>query len=170
MPVHNVKHLDKAVTTEDFLASVRSCIGTPYRDLGRKKTVACDCIGLPIIAATELGLMVGDVQAYSNMPKNRFCEIMADTYYELEHEGPELHRVANSDPNSILLPGRIGLFWYADRREPQHFCVFGRHPLDSNTVTMIHAHQKIGKVVEASLSAFWAKRIVKTYKVPGVIY
>jgi hypothetical protein len=158
------------VPVETFMQEVRSWVGTPYRDKGRKKGVGCDCIGLPLVSAVNVGLAKGDIWAYSPTPKDRRVEVLSDKYMVPLHEGETLQRGASEDPARFLPIGSVGLFWFLDRGEPQHFAVFGRHPLDHDTVTMIHAHQQVGKVVEASLSPFWTKRLVKVYLVRGVIY
>jgi hypothetical protein len=69
--------------------------------------------------------------------------------------------------NDLAL-GDFGLFWYRDRREAQHFAIFGDHPLLPGVPTMIHSYLLANKVTENTVDDFWLKRILKIYRFPGV--
>lgn len=165
----------KTVTPLEFLSKAREYVGTPYRDFGRKKGEACDCIGLPIMTVRELGIGKGDFFKYTPTPYRRHAETIADRYMvpiwtRPGWDGAESARDIWTKPVApeCIPVGCIGLFWYSNRSEPTHFAVVGRHPLSPDTPTLIHAHQHFGKVVEMSLDDFWTRRLVKSYWAQGV--
>lgn len=155
---------DKPHLRHDIVAEARSWLGTPYQHQGRVKGTACDCIGLIIGTAINLGLWSGNYGAYSSRPRGNAVRHVMDS---------ECETVMDTDVQSIALEdialGDIGLFWYRDRREAQHFCVFGEHPLVAGNLTMIHSYTTAKKVTENTVDDFWAKRILKVYRFPGVV-
>jgi hypothetical protein len=164
--IHNT-----SATSSEVVQCARTYIGTPYSDFGRVKGMACDCIGLPVMVGNELGLFTGDFQSYTPTPLLRHAEAMADQRMDViwEREGWSDGKAQWLQPvaNEATPAGSVGLFWYSNRSEPQHFCIFGDHPSVS-IPTMIHAHARYGRVIEASLDKFWRTRLVKVYSLPNV--
>lgn len=159
------KRSEVVVSPDEVVACARTYIGTPYKDWGRQKGVAVDCIGLPILVSRELGLFKGDFLRYQPTPRARRAEDVAD----LNMESVLWHHL-DSGERAFTPPGSVGLFWYSNRTEPTHFAVFADHPADCTITTIIHAHSSLGRVTEQSMSDFWAKRLVKVYAMPGVAH
>jgi len=145
----------------EVVEEARRWVGTPYRHKGRRRGVACDCIGLPYCIARDLGLDPGpDLDWYSPVPHAGRVEREAHERMGLVASGPGVN--PGSHP-----AGLIGLFWAARRGLPQHFGVLARHPLAPEEVTVIHALQRNRKVVEARLSGPWSRRLVSLHALPG---
>lgn len=157
----------------EVVECARSYLGTPYRDWGRQKGRAVDCIGLPILIAQELGLFRGDFISYQPTPRARRAEDVADLNMgSIPWVRPGWLEGApekGASERAFTAPGSVGLFWYSNRAEPTHFAIFAAHPADAGLTTIIHAHSSLGRVTEQSLSEFWRKRHVKTYWMPGVV-
>jgi cell wall-associated NlpC family hydrolase len=162
---------DKTATGLEVVECARTYIGTPYGDYGRKKGFTMDCIGLPLTVGHELGIFHGDFDRYSPTPKQRYAMDVADG-----HMGDVIWTRPGwpdkPDWYADLQPvatqaGDVGLFWFSNRAEPQHFAIFGVHPLTGGP-TMIHAHSRYKKCVEATMDEFWARRLVRTYRLPNV--
>src|SRR5712691_11824640 len=67
-------------TKEQVVAKAREYIESPFQHQGRLKGFACDCVGLPLMIAEELGLVDkhgvpikgSDNANYSSQPLDRF--------------------------------------------------------------------------------------------------
>lgn len=154
-------------TPIEVVSCARGYVGTPYMDYGRTKGAGVDCIGLPVLVGHELGMFTGDFSAYTSTPDGRHAEKTAGDHmkrlWHPESSAASLQLVAK--PSELL--GCVGLFWFSQRGEPQHFGIFGKHPMTGMT-TLIHAHARLGKVVEHSMDSFWTKRLVGVYKLPNM--
>lgn len=153
-------------TRQQIMDRARAYLGTPYRHHGRKLGEACDCIGLVAMVGKDLGVMDGDFFGYSPTPIGmRSITETDNSLIRIWDRSSNLQPVATD----ALQPGLVGLFWYANRNEPQHLAILGQHPLDPELRTIIHAHSEVNKVVEATLEAFWLKRLVRIYRLPGTL-
>jgi len=140
--------------SEDVYLEARRWVGTPYHHQGRTFQRSCDCIGLVIGVARALGLRC---PADRDLPN----------YAESPHDG-----VAERTASELMAPargeiqaGQVGLFWYRDRGHGQHFAIFAPF---GHRLTMIHAYMRIGQVVEAGVSDFWRKRLIRAYTYRGI--
>lgn len=139
------------VTVQQFLAQARSWLGVPWVHQGRSRH-GVDCVGLLVCAARELGLAAAaaDVQGYARQPDGARLRALADA-----------HLTAAAYP---LQPGQVVLMRF-DGPE-QHIGLLGDYP---GGCSLIHAHSRLGKVVEHRLADVWAARIMAVYAVPGVL-
>jgi hypothetical protein len=74
------------IAREQFLAAVRSCIGTPVGHRGRTIGKALDCVGVPWAACVACGMEMVETPAYRRLPTGEqlraglaiFCDEVAD--------------------------------------------------------------------------------------------
>jgi hypothetical protein len=122
---------------------------------------ACDCVGL--IVGVGLDLQIGDVYPafdYSAFPSGE--KLLTET-------GKSLLEQTNEDGSYRLQPvaGEVVAMTVRAGREPQHLAIIGEY---KGRLTIIHAFNKNGEVVEHTLTDWWAARIVRTYRYPEVTY
>jgi cell wall-associated NlpC family hydrolase len=135
---------------DSIVAEARTWLDTPYLHQGRRKGHGVDCLGLVIGVGKALGLLDYDHRAYSPQPDADLlcgeCE-----RYLVRREG--------------LAPGAIALMWIAHRELPQHMAIVTE--LAAGRTGIIHAHQRLGRVREHGLDAFWGKRVLAVYDFAG---
>jgi cell wall-associated NlpC family hydrolase len=138
------------LTAANFVGQARSWLGVPWVHQGRSRA-GVDCVGLLVCAARELGLAAGavDVQDYARQPHGGRLREMA-----------EQHLVPSGYP---LQPGHVVLMRFDG--EEQHIGLIGDYPAG---LSLIHAHSRLGSVVEHRLADVWAQRIMSIYRVPGL--
>ena len=134
----------------DVVAAARDWLDTPYQDQHSFKGVACDCLGLITGVGRELGLFTDyRPPAYTPNPDGimlrRECEAVLVPVY------------------GRVLPGMIGVFWYSQRRFPQHLALF----TDYRGLGMIHAMAG-HSVREHRPGPFWGMRFVRAFDYPGL--
>ena len=137
-----------------IVAEARSWLGTPYRHQGRRKGVACDCLGLIAGVGCALALTRHDEMGYSPHPDGVSLRAKCDRY------------LAPADGAGAPPEGAVLLLWVQNRNVPQHLGIVSR--LADGRPGLIHAHQMLGEVKEHGLDEFWRKRIVQVYEFPGV--
>ncbi len=135
----------------NIVALARSYIDTPYHHQGRVKGQGVDCVGLLVCIAREVGL-VGpnwDVTGYSRIP---------DGVLLMRHLSANLNQV----PYEAMRPGDF--ICVAFQKHPQHVGVVGdyRH----GGLSIIHAHNPSGKVVETRLMFTTSMRFVSAFRFP----
>ena len=149
-------------TASMIVAEARSWLGTPYRHQGRRKGVACDCLGLIAGVGRALGFTAYDERGYSPHPDGISLRAKCDSYLmPVEAAGDP-----GSEPGTGPPAGAVLLLWVQNRRVPQHLGIVSR--LADGRPGLIHAHQMLGEVKEHGLDEFWRKRIVQVYEFPGV--
>ena len=116
-------------------------LGTPFRHQGRQPGVGLDCAGLIVCTCLELGIPVVDAEGYGRQPVRRTLE---------KHLGANFERVKDMQPGDFLL--------MAFAEEPQHIAVYAGD-------TIIHAYERIGKVVEHRFASVWRSRVRGIYRV-----
>lgn len=136
---------------EDIVATARTWMGTPYRHQGRVKGEAVDCLGLIAGVAKELGIFLYDHTNYRPQPDGVMLKKECDRMLV---------------PSHGLWPGSVMLLWVAHRALPQHMAIVTR--LADGRPGMVHAIQTLGRVTEHGIDDFWLRRLVQTYKYPGV--
>jgi len=133
------------------VAAARRWIGTPWQHQARVLGAGCDCAGLIIMVARELGLADVDVTGYGTEPDGERLQALCDQY---------MHRVPLAD----VRPGDVLLMAFAS--PPRHLGIVGDYP--GGGLSLIHAYAQMRKVVEHRLDAEWMGRAVAAYRLPGV--
>jgi len=134
-------------TPAEIVSAARAWIDTPFAHQGRLRGVGCDCIGLVVGVAADLGIATPDRAGYSRHPAG----------------------ILQAALNAALIaapapaPGRVLLLRWEG--EPTHVALVGPHP--SGAFSLIHAYAPSRKVVEHILDATWAARIVQAYEFPA---
>lgn len=131
----------------------RSYIDTPYHHQGRVKGHGVDCVGLLVCVAKECGVFddAWDVTGYSRIP---------DGVLLMKHLTENFPQVSQQE----MCPGDF--VCVAFDRYPQHVGIIGdyRH----GGLSIIHAHNKSGKVIETRLMFSDAMRFVAAFRFPEV--
>lgn len=139
-------------TRAQIVSTARSYIGTPFQHQGRIKGLSCDCIGLPICTARDLGisLPISAVRLnYDPFPAD-------DTV--LRELKAHLIEVAIED----MKPGDV-------------LCLRVPVPCHAAIVSdlapglgMIHAYDPNKQVVEHTIDEHWRRKIAGVFLFPGV--
>jgi cell wall-associated NlpC family hydrolase len=137
------------MTAEDIVFAARQCVGTPFRHQGRLIAFGLDCAGVAIHVAREIGAGVIDVSGYGRTPANGQLERSLDSQ-------PCLERIFLEDRQA----GDLLLMRFAS--EPQHIAIYAGE-------TLIHAYANAGKCCEHIIDDAWASRIVRVYRVKGLV-
>lgn len=122
-------------------------MGSPFRHQGRSPLRGLDCVGLIIYVGHQLGLMNFDRTDYRKRPAPLLLRNMADRagFKEISpQEGRE---------------GDIYLLKFGSSLE---------HAAIISDRGIIHAYEKLGRVVEHGLNEEWRCRIVGAYKYPNM--
>ena len=139
----------KVIDFREVVTTARCLIGTPYKFQGRVPGVGCDCIGLVILTAWELGLFEFDFRNYSRNPGSI-----------LEQEAKKhCQPLADLTESALVLFKIDGL--------PQHCGIISHY---RNDWGLIHAYENVGKVREHRLINWWQDKLVGIYKLPNVNY
>lgn len=136
-----------------IVETARTWIGTKWQHQARLKDVGCDCAGLVIGVAREVGIkgIDFDVTAYGRLPTGR--ELAT-------HCGAHMRKVAKPE----MQIGDVVLMKFEG--EPQHLAILGNY--HEGGLSIIHAYSLARKVVETRLDDLWSSRIVIAYGMPGV--
>lgn len=140
--------MGKDPRSETIIATARGWIGTEYRHQHHAKAIACDCLGLVLGVAIELGYIHN---IYESDPELKG--------YGTEPYGlmvPLFQRYCEEIPVSEFQAGHILLFKI--RRETQHCGI-------ATNIGVIHAYQTL-PVTEHGLSELWQNRITHAFKFP----
>jgi len=147
----------KKIKKEDIIEEARTWLGTPYRHQGRVKGVGCDCGGIVIGVAKELGIEIKDYEGYGKMPHGGTMKKLLDSQFQ-------------SVPIEEVQIGDILLMKIV--RDPQHLALVTDYGMLHCYTQLGRGKQKkatnAGRVVEHRLDEFWKKRILKIYRFPGV--
>ncbi len=132
-----------------IIKTAREWIGTPYHHQGRVKGVGCDCIGLIIGVAHELGLSSYNINGYSPYP---------DGTKLLQLFRSECLEVDNYEPGDILI--------FRIKKSPQHCGILA---VNDWKLTIIHAYQTTEAVREHEFSPWWRERVVTAFEFPNIV-
>lgn len=147
-----------AAQAEAVARVARSWIGTPYQHLGRLKGVACDCIGLVIMVAQELGLTEFNVMDYGRDPHP--ARMTAGLREHLDPLGLDPVAMRRGDVPDCLQPGDIlHLRWKA---HPRHLGMV--LPREGGGWNLIHAYSGSKRVVEHNLDKVWLHLVREGYR------
>lgn len=139
------------MTAAAVIHHARQMLGTPWRHQGRKPW-AVDCAGLVILAFNAAG-WPGAMQTPKRYGRDGWNGVLRESLEE--YFGAPIARGAQ------WLPGDVPLFAFAGHQE-SHIGIFGDHP--SARLSLIHASQRAGRVVEAAVSDALQVRIVDVYR------
>lgn len=141
---------------EQIVKTARSWLGTPFIHQGRVKNIGCDCLGLIIGVATELGLKINDKyiseydsNSYSTIPDGRILKAKLD-------------EILTKKQKDSARPGDIFLMNFAGN--PQHIGIFSEY-MNGPAMAIIHCYSQSGKVVEHRLNDFWFSKIEQVYSI-----
>lgn len=138
--------------------TARSWVGTPYAHLGRLKGHACDCAGLVIKVANELGITDFDTREYGRDPHpERMRSTLLRHMYELEFDRAYAKRA--QVPPGIGAGDVVHIRW---RNHPRHLGILV--PRESGGLNLIHAFQGAGKVVEHHYDKLWLSLTLAGYR------
>lgn len=131
--------------THPAVLAARAAIGAPFRPHGCNPDTGLDCLGLVIHVAGTLGLQTC-VPAYSLNGDQRALEAGL-----IAHGLTALHPDA-AQPGDVLL-----LAVDAERR----------HLAIRTQTGVIHAHARLGRVVEHRMPPAWADALISAHRFPG---
>lgn len=136
-------------TQEDIVKCAKTYLETPYHHQGRVKGEGVDCCGLLLCVAHELGLSDYDLDGYSRFGDG-FSFMM------------EFSKICG-EPVKTLIAGNLVVIKVG--RYPHHCGILS---ILDGRLSLIHAYQSLGKVVEHNLDESWCNRIVASFKFPNV--
>lgn len=128
----------------EIISAARGWIDTPFHHQARLKKVGCDCVGLLVGVAHELGLQIEDRPGYAKQPDGSLQP-------ELDSQ---LDRVTGD--------------WQAGDVLLMQFAHYPSHVGFYTGSGVIHAYQPLKKVTEHSLNNSWLRRIVAVYRIRGL--
>lgn len=136
-----------------IVAAARAWLDVPFQHQGRSRA-GIDCGGLAIRVAHDLGLSSFDISGYRRLPAG----VAGETIEQVCRR--EMSQV---DP-AALAPGDVALFLIGKR--PRHLAVVGDYY--AGGLSIIHAYEPAGRVVENRFDAAWRALLFETYSLPGV--
>jgi NlpC/P60 family putative phage cell wall peptidase len=152
-----------AIAANAIVQEARSWIGTRFHHQGRIKATSqhrggCDCIGLVIGVAEQLGVtflqdgqrvnaLAVDQTGYGKFPDGRRLQ---------QQLGQYLQEIATTD----IMPGDVLLFRFD--ANPQHVALVSDY--GQNELGIIHCYAQVRKVVEHHLSSNWRSKMVAAYR------
>lgn len=156
--------MTSTVTRDEWIAELRTYIGTRFQHQGRRKGVGVDCIGLVASAARDLEIDAGKAAsfvAYGRAPHDSLFDKLAPEYLE---ERP-YNRLQALDKQAK--PGDVIFFWIDKSGLPRHVGVYTGKNAEGFDM-MIHAYAKQPRaVVEMPIfNGYWQNRILSVWKLP----
>lgn len=136
------------MTPLDVVTEARTWVGVPFYHQGRART-GIDCLGLPVVVASALGLLPPGFVDKSNYGRSPNSREFLDTVERLctRIEKPEL--------------GCLAMFKWPQTKDPAHIAI-----LDG--LYMIHSYQRDGVVSRVSYGQPWLRLTYSLYRFPGV--
>jgi len=136
------------VTRSQIIAEAKEWYYTPWQHHTSKKRVCCDCIGLFLGVANNLGIPAGISENYHRIPRNDSMRIEMDKFFE---------------PIRVDEATIADLFLFQIQSVARHVGIITH----VNPCLFIHTHQTKG-VKETRLGGIWQRRITQAYRVPGL--
>jgi cell wall-associated NlpC family hydrolase len=133
-------------TPADVIAEARSWVGVPFRHQGRSRH-GIDCVGLPIVVGQVLGIFPAkfEIANYGRTPTG-----------ELEQR-----IISHCEPARFARAGGLVVIAWTTKAAHVAICTGD---------TLIHAYERIGKVVEHGYRGRWVRMTHSTWQLPGVMY
>lgn len=135
--------------TED---AARSLIGVPWVHQGRHAALGVDCIGVGVIYLQSKGYVISDRSDYTRDPNGNMRKELVRTMGEPIAEG--------AGAGNYAQPGDV-VWMEFSKHKPRHIGVISSHP---HGLTVIHADNSAGKVVEHLIDNRWNRRIVGVWR------
>lgn len=137
-------------TRARIVAAARAWIGTPFLHQATARGIGCDCRGLVVGVAQELGHRADIATDYSRYPTGQRLVEVCDLH---------MQRIGRDE----IGPGDVVVVTF--ERDPQHVAIVGDYP--GGGLSLIHSLARHG-VVEHRLDTVWARRISHAFRIPGV--
>lgn len=141
---------------EQITSSARSWLGTPFVHQGRVKGKGCDCLGLVMGVATDVGIKI------NNRPIKDFDERNYSMLPDGKALKSKLDKLLTKKQKCSAQPGDVFLMNFGGN--PQHMGFFSDYP-NSPAIAIIHCYSGSGKVVEHRLNDFWFSKIEQIYSI-----
>ena len=134
-------------TAEDIIREARTWVGTPFRHQGRIKGVAGDCAAPVQCVANALGISDFVIRNYGREPvPEKMRKVLEEKLDPVE--------------KNKMAPGDI-LWMRFGSNKPSHLAIL------TDTGTIIHANERLGRCCEHILDEKWRKRIHRVYRYRG---
>jgi hypothetical protein len=146
------------ITRASVVRTAREYIGTPFSHQGRLKGYACDCVGLVLMVADEIGLFDVHGKPMRKHDYINYCEQPMDGFV---HE--ECVRRLIGKPVSEMKEGDV-----LTLRVPSIPCHVAIVSTVNGLPGMIHAYSSFNKVVENIIDDKWLRRVEGCFSIPGV--
>lgn len=140
------------ITRSQVVEVARSWIDTPFKHQGRIKGQGCDCLGLIVGIAKEIGACDKD---YLNYPEGGIFDFSRLTLTDYKNYFIELDNSPENPPIASILQ-----LWVTARNQFQHLAIISQLP---GRLGIIHANVSTKKVVEHTYSELWQKRVLGIY-------
>ena len=151
-----MRNTDKGLEVVD---AARAWIGTPYVHQHRLRGSAVDCVGLIIGVGLEAGVL------------STWSEEAWDAHRNYgrapnpEHMGRAIRQFMKPLDGPRVPDGAVAFIGWRQHL-PMHLAIVGTLP--DGRRSMIHAFERVGRVVEHGFDAEWPARVVSWWRYPGV--
>ena len=134
------------MSPERVILEARQWLNVPFRHQGRDGH-GIDCVGLPIVVCQSLGLLDQrfDVANYGRLPSGELVTRLQGVCRPLER----------------ALPGSLIVIAWS--RLAAHVAI-------CTGETMIHAYERVGRVIEHGYRGRWVRMTHSVWALPGVAY
>lgn len=140
----------------EIVLQAREWLGTPFVHQGRLKNEGCDCLGLIMGVASELGLKI------NNIPISEYDEKNYPRVPDGKKLQEKLSEILFKKEKFNAKAGDIFLMNFGGN--PQHMGIFSDYN-NSPALAIIHCYSQVGKVVEHRLNDFWFSKIEQIYSI-----
>ncbi len=155
----------------DIVLAARGWIGTRYAHQGRLKAApgqagACDCLGLLIGVAKELGLVAAASQGQRQTPLYAYDELDYGRHPDSQKLQVRLQELLLPVAHETISPGDIALFTIDG--EARHLGIISDYKIQGGVALgLIHAYAPARAVVEHRLDEKWRNRLAALYRIPS---
>lgn len=141
--------------TQNFIVrQARTWKGTRFHHQARLKGIGCDCLGLVVGVAEEVGLRDANGRLLSAYDETSYSKAPNGEYLT-----GKLEELLTSVPLKEKRPGDIGLFLIDGN--PQHLAIISDF---EGGLGMIHCYAQARGVVEHRLDEQWESKLIKVYR------
>lgn len=145
------------IAAEQFITEARKLLGTPFVHQGHTH-FGVDCMGLLYVSAKQAGVDLTDIPQFRGMPDRMLWNYgRMPSAQLLEHVRRCCTRIARP------VPGCLMFFQFDGASHPQHFALCAGS-------TIIHANQRVGRVVEHAYRGPWVRWTHSLWLLPGIEY